>query len=828
MPKGIKKSSGTATLDHFRFLNTNGKLNLSNNEVETKSFSSSQVKLTSSDALNENDSSSNDIICEQETSSPKKPTRKRLRRIPLNEHEEKDNAELEKLLSNDDLQSSMLKTSSLSGKEVKGIENPSTQKTKETTSRSNVELEKLLPNDDLKSSVEKTSNFSEKMIKDIENSSAKKTKETTSSSFQSGKHISYQYDPINEACWKAGERVPYLALAMVFSEIEKVKARLKITELLTNLFRSIIVLTPEDLLSCIYLCVNKISPDFEGLELGVGESVLLKAVADSTGHSLQSVKAAYDEKGDLGLVAQESRSTQKTIFTPPKLTIQGVYKKLKEIALLQGMSSVSRKKELIQSLLVACRSCEAQYLIRSLQGKLRIGLAEKTVLAALSHAVVLSSNQAVTNDLPMPQLEKRLLESNEILRGVYSEVPSYDIVIPILLEFGLDQLQSKCFLTPGIPCHPMLAQPTKGVSEVLDRFTNMTFTCELKYDGERAQIHRLENGEIRVYSRNLENHTSKFPDIIEMAPKILKGEVSSFILDCEVVAYDRIQNNILPFQILSTRARKTVQIDDIKVQICLFAFDLLYLNGKPLLKEPFANRRRLLHSMFQRVEGQFQFAHYKDISDIEEIQSFLQKAVESNCEGLMVKTLDKDASYEPSKRSFNWLKVKKDYVEGMGDSVDLVVIGAYIGRGKRTGVYGGYLLACRDEESEQFQSVCRIGTGFSDEDLKKHYEFFKPYILEKPRPYYSYGEAVQPDVWFDAVQVWEVKAADLSLSPVHKAAIGLVDSSKGIALRFPRFIRIRDDKKPEEATSATQISELYCKQKINHVEKTDEDIDEDV
>jgi DNA ligase 1 len=272
------------------------------------------------------------------------------------------------------------------------------------------------------------------------------------------------------------------------------------------------------------------------------------------------------------------------------------------------------------------------------------------------------------------------------------------------------------------------------------------------------------------------------------------------------------------------------------VKICLFAFDLLYLNGHPLLKETLERRRQLLHENFGEIEGSFQFAKHINETTTEEIQAFLEEAIQSrphlmsniadSCEGLMVKTLREESSYEPSRRSRNWLKIKKDYLQSTGDSLDLVVIGGYSGRGKRTGVYGGYLLACYDQASEEFQAICKIGTGFSEADLEAFAGSLREHIIVGPKPYYRVKEGVKPDVWFSPIRVWEVKAADFSLSPIYSAGHGMVDGGeKGISLRFPRFIRVREDKRPEDATSAEQIAELYRMQRQSSREEHQE-IDE--
>lgn len=547
-----------------------------------------------------------------------------------------------------------------------------------------------------------------------------------------------------------------------------------------------------------------------------------------------NVKEKYEEVGDLGKVAQLCKSKQRTLgfgAKPKPLTIVQVLKIFRQIANISGSQSQKLKVDLIKKMLVATQNpVEAKYIIRGLQGKLRIGLAQSTVLTSLSHALAFTIPSTIqkvdtkddTDDKIVQTyldssatIEKRLEAASNIVKQVYSEVPSYDALLDAALKAHLTHLHEACAFQPGIPVVPMLAKPTKSIQEVLNRLNGLKFTCEYKYDGERAQVHMTSDGTLKVFSRNLLETTAKYPEVPLFVQEAAKdSKVESFVLDAEVVAYNPQTGKLVPFQVLSTRKKTEESAETAKVQVIVQAFDLMYFNGKSLLTTRLEERREIMKTNFLPVQGKFQYATALDFvedGDTTALEQFLDAAVKGQCEGLMVKTMDD--VYEPSRRSLNWLKLKKDYLEGLGDSLDLVPIGAYHGRGKRTGVYGAYLLACYDEESEEFQSVCKIGTGFSDEDLQTLSANLNKHKINDKSSQYNVTDQLECDVWFDAVQVWEVKAADLSKSSAHRGAVGKTgEPGRGIGLRFPRFERIRDDKRPDQATSSEQILDIYYNQ----------------
>ncbi|QPG76257.1 hypothetical protein FOA43_003643 [Brettanomyces nanus] len=625
----------------------------------------------------------------------------------------------------------------------------------------------------------------------------------------------------------ANKPVQYAALCDVFEKLEEETGRLKNLAIASEFFCDILKrgvnqdVAEQNLIEVTYLMINRLGPDYEpDLELGLGETLLLKALAQSTGRELRHIKDDYHKAGDIGKVAQISRSRQPIMFKPKPLTIHQVFQNLAEVAKSTGNSSQSRKIGIINRMLAACAGQEAKFLMRSLEGKLRINFGEKSVLVALAKAF--AEFECGTGNHSESEADlNALVRAQDQIKEAFAQTPNYEMIIHNCLKYGVGHVAEHCTLKPGIPVKPMLAKPTKSITEIMDTLQDRKFTCEYKYDGERAQVHLLPDGSMRVYSRNSENMTERYPDLIPVIDELRakNPEIRSLILDSECVAWNLESHEILPFQILATRKRKEVQEKDIKVRVCLFVFDVLYFNGESIIQKPLNERREYLDKHVIEIPEKLQFATRLDSTSVDEMSAFLDQSVHDSCEGLMIKALfGKESHYEPSKRSKYWLKLKKDYLEGVGDSLDLVVIGGYIGKGKRTGWYGGFLLASYNQDTGEYESICKIGTGFSEELLASLTEQLKPKETPKPKPSYVYDKDnsnAEPDVWFEPSMVFEVKVADLTTSPLYKSGASYFGNrDKGISLRFPRFIQIRTDKATEDATSSEQIVEMYESQAV--------------
>ncbi|KHG17105.1 hypothetical protein F383_21615 [Gossypium arboreum] len=551
-----------------------------------------------------------------------------------------------------------------------------------------------------------------------------------------------KYKPIEHACWRSDQPAPYVHLARTFDLVGSQRGKIKATSMLCNMFRSLLALSPEDVLPAVYLCTNKIAADHENIELNIGGSLVTSALEEACGTNRSKIRDMYNDMGDL------------------------------------GSGSTMRKKNLIVNLIRSCREKEMKFLVRTLVRNLRIGAMMKTVLPALAQAVVMNSSRDLCHEGTADCLKEKLQELSTAVTEAYNVLPNLDLLVPSLMKEGIAFSSSTLSMVPGIPIKPMLAKITNGVPEVLKLFQNKAFTCEYKYDGQRVQIHKLANGAVRVFSRNGDETTLRFPDLINTIKESAKPAAQTFILDAEVVAIDRKNGQkLMSFQELSSRERGSkdslITVDKIKVEA-----DDACLTSKATFTQ---------------------------------INSFLEDALQFSCEGIMVKALDIDAGYLPSKRSDTWLKVKRDYVEGLSDSLDLVPIGAWHGNGRKAGWYSPFLMACYNPDTEDFQSVCRVMSGFSDSFYKEMKEFYSgDRILAKKPAYYQTAEV--PDMWFSPELIWEIRGADFTVSPVHQAAIGLVHPSRGISIRFPRFIRLVTDRNPEECSTAADVAEMFHSQ----------------
>ncbi|KAI8817228.1 uncharacterized protein EV422DRAFT_622711 [Fimicolochytrium jonesii] len=645
------------------------------------------------------------------------------------------------------------------------------------------------------------------------------------------------------AYWTPGSPTPYRWLADQFALVEKVTGRQIITSVLTNMLRTIIYTSPTDLLPALYLCSNSIAPPYKGIELGIGPQILLKSITAISDLPTKSIRQAWEQKGDWGDVVVGARRGVGTLAMGKslrgRLTVQEVYKTLHRIAALRGAGTVNAKTELVKKVMVACQGEELRYLTRTLVAHLRIGAVRTTVLIALSHAILLekSLTPAEVRGMKADALKARMKGAEAVLKECYAQVPNYDIIVPLLMDpaVGLERIGVECKCIPGVPIRPMLGKITRDLAEVFETMHGLNFCADWKYDGQRAQIHRTSTGQVHLFSRHLETMTDKYPDIVALVPSVCRESTTSFILDAEVVAVEEGQGEgegkkytVASFQTLSNRARKNVHVRDVKVHVCVMAFDLMYLNGRSLIEESFRTRRDAMRAAFAELEGGFGFVPQLESKDPDEVQAFLHLALQSGCEGLMVKILDSPppsltatlprhlSTYAPDKRSQSWLKVKRDYLTSLADSFDLVPIGAWHGSGRKAGWWSPFLMACVGADG-RVESFCKCMSGFTDafyKENKERYSHENHTLLPAPKPYYVVHESMRPDVWFEPLEVWELRGADLTVSPVHQAAMGRVEADKGISLRFPRFIRKREDKNVEDATGPDEIVEIFHRQRV--------------
>ncbi|MDF2958061.1 MAG: ATP-dependent DNA ligase [Candidatus Alkanophagales archaeon MCA70_species_1] len=573
----------------------------------------------------------------------------------------------------------------------------------------------------------------------------------------------------------------YSELVEVYEKIEATTKRLEMTEYLVELFKK----TPSALIDkVVYLTQGRLYPEFVGIELGLAEKLALRALANAAGIPLKSVEGEAKKVGDVGLAAENilKRKKQATLFSG-RLDVETVYSTLDKIARTTGEGSVDIKIKLLSGLLADATPKEAKYLMRTVTGRLRLGVADMTILDALAVAFA----------------DK---EQRELVERAYNITSDLGYVAKLLAEEGLEGLK-RCKITVGRPIRMMLAQRLTSAKEVLEKLGGRA-ACEFKYDGERIQLHK-KGDEILLFSRRLENITMQYPDVVEAARRCILAEEA--IVEGECVAVDPDTGDFLPFQELMHRRRKYGIERAVKeFPASFFLFDALY-DGEDLTQKPYPERRRRLEAMVKEEES-FRLSEMITSDDVNEIERFFELAIENGCEGLMLKSVAEDSIYQAGARGWLWIKLKRSYQSKMIEPIDVVVVGAFMGKGRRAGTYGALLVAVYDDDRDIFPTICKLGSGFSDKDLEDLPKILEPHKIEHKHP--RVESSMEADVWFAPAVVLEIIGDELTLSPIHTCAFNKIREGAGIAVRFPRFTgRFREDKAPEDATTVKEIIEMY-------------------
>ncbi len=561
--------------------------------------------------------------------------------------------------------------------------------------------------------------------------------------------------------------------------------RLELTQHLVDLFK----ITPSEIISKVtYLLQGKLRPEHEGVEIGVAEKTVIVALSKSTGVPASRIEHEYKKVGDFGqATASTLEQKTQTTFLKEDITVERVYDTLFKISSLKGNKSQNMKIKYISSLLNDASPTEGRFIVKIITANLRLGVADYTILDALSIAFTGSK------------------ENRHLLEHAYNVCSDLGRVAEAVAKDGINSLMG-FQVSVFSPIRPMLAERVKSAQEAHEKI-EAEFAAEYKLDGERVQLH-MQKDKIILYSRSLENITNYYPDIVEKIGKSINAD--EVILEAEIVAINEDTGEFLPFQELMHRRRKYNIVKAVQeYPITVNFFDIIFVDGKRCLDIPYKERRHMLENIINE-DSFVKVMPMMLVKTDDEVEDFLENAINSGCEGLMLKQLD--SPYRAGARASNWLKLKREYRNELGDSLDLVVVGAFYGRGRRTGRYGALLLSIYDDETDSYPSVCKVGTGFTDESLDQFYQILSDKIMIKKDPRVDSG--LEADVWFEPEVVIEVVASEITLSPIHKAALDKIRKGSGLALRFPKFTgKIRFEKTPETSTSVNEVITMYNSQK---------------
>ena len=566
----------------------------------------------------------------------------------------------------------------------------------------------------------------------------------------------------------------FAELASFCQKLEATPSRNAMTQILADLFSKA---SAEEIDKICYLSLGQLAPLYEAIEFNLAEKMMIRVIAEAVDMPEKMVVKEFKKMGDLGEVTEKVKSPSQNL----KLTVLQVYQRLYEIAMESGKKSVERKISKMAELLNDLDALSAKYVVRIPLGKLRLGFSDLTILDALSWMIA---------------GDKSKREEIERAFNVRADIGQ---IAQIVKKEGIEGLK-RIKISLRVPIMPVLCQRLPTVEEMVEKLGKMA--VEPKYDGTRLQIHFGQEGFVRIFTRNLENVTSMFPDIVKSLPRGVKTKEA--ILDGEAIGFDPKTGNFLPFQETIKRKRK-YEIDEKAKEIPLkfFCFDILYKDGKDLLKIPFSQRREILERIVSSKNKTITLSPQIVTESPQELRKYHNEQIEKGLEGVVVKKWQ--APYEPGRRGYTWVKFKQEKGKkggGLADTLDCVVMGYYKGKGKRAGFgIGGFLVGIREKEgSDQFVTISKIGTGLTDEqwrEMKKRGDQVK--VSHQPKQF-AVDKNLFPDVWCAPKIVVEIEADNITKSPIHTAKY---------ALRFPRLVQFRDDRSPQNATTLKEIEEMY-------------------
>jgi DNA ligase-1 len=583
-------------------------------------------------------------------------------------------------------------------------------------------------------------------------------------------------------------------LASYFQELETTPSRNAMTEILSRLFSQASV---EEIDKICYLTQGRVAPLFVPLEFGMADKMMIKAISEAGGVGPEEVIKIFKKEGDLGKVAENIKNQiAKSKYSFKKLEVGDIYEELYRVAQASGEGSQDEKIKLIGELLKNVGPLSARYLVRIPLGKLRLGFSDMTILDALSW--MLGKNKEAR-----PTIEK-----------AYNVRPDLGFVSKTVKRQGLAGL-AKVAPKPGTPIMMARAERLSSGKEIIEKIGNCA--VEPKIDGFRLAVHK-DGERIWMFSRNMEDVTHMYPDLVEGVKKQVKAQGA--ILEGEAIAYNPKTGQYLPFQETVQRKRKyNIERMAQDVPLRLICFDLLYLNGRNFIHEPYEERRNWLVKTLDKGEALF-LSEETVVGDAEVLEKIFQDSISRGLEGIMAKRLE--GAYQAGARGWNWIKYKRSYAGKLEDTIDAVVMGYDFGQGKRVGFgIGDFLIGVYDKKTDSFKTIAKIGTGLTDEEwkeLKNKSEKIK--VKNKPARY-DVDKAMGCDVWIQPQMVVVIRADEITRSPVHTAGRVLGPSKTGeaqevivpgFALRFPRLESFRDDKIPEDSTTLQEIKEMFALQ----------------